>query len=462
MADKAPLVIDAGQVRQTAAGDVIVCPGLTNSALTSGRVVLAGASGVLADDADLTFDGVTLSTLVVSVPTTTTALSGVLKIGDVAFHNYESSGSNGKNLFLGELAGNFTLNHAGNVTQSSRNVGIGYNALHDITTGYHNIAIGFGAANNVTTGYENFAFGFNALSVCTDGYENLAIGSQALQLLTSGMGNVALGRAAGTVVTIGSYDVFIGGNSGASCTEGDSNIGIGFSALQNLTVGDSNVAIGRSALGLATTQDYNTAVGHVAGYSSTGTENTFIGYGAGYYNVGSHGVFVGRGAGLWETGSSKLFIDNANRGSEANDRILALVYGVFAATAVAQDLTFNAQVGINIPPTAWLTLRAGAAAAGTAPLKLTSGALNTTPEVCAIECLTDKLHFVITTGAARKEIALTEGLTSGKIPIATTNGRLTDGSAPLVGTKIYYVSDSSGGAVDRKLTFIDGILTSET
>lgn len=32
----------------------------------------------------------------------------------------------------------------------------------------------------------------------------------------------------------------------------------------------------------------------------------------------------------------------------------------------------------------------------------------------------------------------------------------------LSGTKVYYVSDSSGGAVTRKLTFVDGILTSET
>lgn len=32
----------------------------------------------------------------------------------------------------------------------------------------------------------------------------------------------------------------------------------------------------------------------------------------------------------------------------------------------------------------------------------------------------------------------------------------------LAGTKVYYVSDSSGGAVTRKLTFTDGILTSET
>lgn len=33
---------------------------------------------------------------------------------------------------------------------------------------------------------------------------------------------------------------------------------------------------------------------------------------------------------------------------------------------------------------------------------------------------------------------------------------------PLSGVKVYYVSDSSGGAVTRKLTFNSGILTSET
>ena len=37
-----------------------------------------------------------------------------------------------------------------------------------------------------------------------------------------------------------------------------------------------------------------------------------------------------------------------------------------------------------------------------------------------------------------------------------------NGATPLAGTKVYYVADTSGGAVTRKLTFTDGILTSET
>jgi len=32
----------------------------------------------------------------------------------------------------------------------------------------------------------------------------------------------------------------------------------------------------------------------------------------------------------------------------------------------------------------------------------------------------------------------------------------------LAGTKVYYVSDTSGGTVNRKLTFVDGLLTGET
>lgn len=57
---------------------------------------------------------------------------------------------------------------------------------------------------------------------------------------------------------------------------------------------------------------------------------------------------------------------------------------------------------------------------------------------------------------------LFSALTSGKYPKISTGGLIIDGPTPLAGTKVYYVSDSSGGAVTRKLTFTDGILTAET
>lgn len=78
--------------------------------------------------------------------------------------------------------------------------------------------------------------------------------------------------------------------------------------------------------------------------------------------------------------------------------------------------------------TAYLHIGAGTAAATTAPIKLTSGTNLTTAEAGAVEFTTDDLFFTITTGAARKGFIFSDGtnLTAGRIPFATTNGRLTD------------------------------------
>jgi hypothetical protein len=100
----------------------------------------------------------------------------------------------------------------------------------------------------------------------------------------------------------------------------------------------------------------------------------------------------------------------------------------YAIYTNAGAVRFGDKVGIGLMPTAMLTLKAGTATASTAPLKFTSGTLLTTPEAGAVEFLTDNLHLTITTGAARKGIVLDDGtrLTSGKMPVATTNGRLID------------------------------------
>ena len=67
----------------------------------------------------------------------------------------------------------------------------------------------------------------------------------------------------------------------------------------------------------------------------------------------------------------------------------------------------SGNVGIGVTsPTAALQLKAGTASANTAPLKFTSGPLMTTPEAGAIEFLSDAFYATITTGAARKSIAL--------------------------------------------------------
>lgn len=53
-----------------------------------------------------------------------------------------------------------------------------------------------------------------------------------------------------------------------------------------------------------------------------------------------------------------------------------------------------------------VTIRAGTATAGTAPLKFTSGTLLSSPEAGAVEFNTDSLYFTITTGTVRKKVAI--------------------------------------------------------
>jgi hypothetical protein len=95
-------------------------------------------------------------------------------------------------------------------------------------------------------------------------------------------------------------------------------------------------------------------------------------------------------------------------------------------------LSASGRVGVQTSvPTALLHINAGSSAASSAPFKLTTGSVLTSPEAGAVEFTTDTFFATITTGPARKGILLDDGsrLTSGTIPVATTNGRLIDSTA---------------------------------
>lgn len=90
-----------------------------------------------------------------------------------------------------------------------------------------------------------------------------------------------------------------------------------------------------------------------------------------------------------------------------------------------------------------ITVRAGTTTAGTAPIKLTSGPLMTTPEAGAMEFLTDQLYFTQTTGTVRKAVLMAN---------------------PTGGTGDIYYRDSSSnvvrlaiGATDEVLTVVGGL-----
>jgi hypothetical protein len=110
--------------------------------------------------------------------------------------------------------------------------------------------------------------------------------------------------------------------------------------------------------------------------------------------------------------------------------------------------------------TARLMLAAGTTAASSAPLKLQSGTSMTTAEAGAVEFTTDDLFFTITTGTARKRILFADpsgGLTSGRVPFATTNGRLTDDADFTFATDTLTVTKIAATTITGLLTMADAI-----
>ena len=291
--------------------------------LTSGRVTYATTNGRLIDDANLTYNGATLSSIDFNMPATTSSSAGIfMQALSPLMHTYSASGDDGGNFFLGGSAGNFTMSRAGGATNlASANTGIGGFTLNSLTTGFRNIGIG---------------------------------------------------ASGGIGITSGAYNVCIGHNSGLIIQSGTGNI-------------------------------------HLGGFSGTS-------------NTNSGNVFIGYYSGYSETAANTLVIDNAFRGNEAISRTTYLIYGIFAATAIAQDLVINAQLGLNITPTAWVTLPAGTATAGTAPLKFTSGTLTTAAVDGQIEYLSNVFYI---RGSDNLDVAGT-----GKFSIVLTPEIKTDTSAP--------------------------------
>jgi len=160
------------------------------------------------------------------------------------------------NTFIGQGAGNFTAT-------GTKNVGVGYLALHALTTGGTNTANGYYSLVANTTGGNNTANGYSSLYANTTGGNNTANGYSSLYANTTGGGNTANGYQAGR---------FISGGVGLNQTSTYSTY-IGFNAYP-LASGDTNeTVIGNGAVGSGS----NTVT-----LGGTGTTGTIIPYG----NVG--------------------------------------------------------------------------------------------------------------------------------------------------------------------------------
>lgn len=271
-------------------------------------------------------------------------------------------------------------------------VAIGLQALFSNTTGMHNTAIGKGALFGNTGGSDNTALGFNTLSAGASGDENTVIGYNAMPVLT-GSGNSVLGVHALETTTTGSYNSAIGRYAMAQNTTGTGNVAIGNGALYGASAGGSNycVALGYGSLGNITGgANGNIGIGYQAGNNiSSGTNNIIIGY-----NVSAP----------LATGNNQLNIGNVIFGS--------------GLTGTGTLIAGSIGIGLNTP-SARLHLPGGTSVANTAPFKIDSGIVLSSPEKGAIESDGDSLYW---TNRSLIRIALNRTNTNLTLQQVLTNG----------------------------------------
>ena len=226
----------------------ITTPDLTDTSLTSGRVVYAGTSGNLTGSTNLTFDGAIL-------------------------------GVNG--ISVGRGAGAVASNTA-----------VGLSALAANTSGAGNSAYGDSALLSNTTGAQNAAFSGDSLGSNTTGSYNTAVGKQTLRFNTTASHSTAVGYQAGFTST-GQRNAFFGSEAGYANTTGESNTYIGRQAGNLMTSGNNNTIIGRfngnqNSLDIRTGSNYvvlSDGDGNPLAYTYNGA--TFCLQGAGYPQTGT-------------------------------------------------------------------------------------------------------------------------------------------------------------------------------
>ena len=214
--------------------------------------------------------------------------------------------------------------------------------------------------------------------------------------------NVFIGTNAGNInlTNTGLGNNGIGFQSLMNISSGQNNAGFGIQTLLNLASGINNLAIGNYALSSATTAEKNVAIGTTTGQNLTiGIGNIFIGDNAGADTItGSTNIFIGPNMGNFAGDtSSQLYIGQDISGFGT----LPIIYAQMANKTGRWNgkLGINFQTALSNLPTAQLHIAAGTAAAGTAPIKLTSGVVLTNTEDGTFEY--DGTHLYFTIGVTR-------------------------------------------------------------
>jgi len=145
-----------------------------------------------------------------SIPATTSATTGIIRIGNYNFIHAYGQGDT----FVGNGAGNQTFT-------GYDNTGLGHTALSALTSGGWNTAVGALSLGSNSSGSDNTAVGTGTMLNNMTGSTNSVIGSQAMRANT-GSNNVALGAYAGYSANYniaGSKNTYIGTFAGSGVAE---------------------------------------------------------------------------------------------------------------------------------------------------------------------------------------------------------------------------------------------------
>jgi len=193
------------------------------------------------------------------------------------------------------------------------------------------------------------------------------------------------------------------------------------------------------------------------------------------YAYGVHALISNKGSGtiakafpvfseIYSTGTGTIsdavnFFANLTYTSGTVTNLTALQnedYSASVSNQYAVRLYGRSKFGDVEVPTALIHLAAGIADEGFAPLKFTSGVLNTIAEAGAMEFLDDSLYFTITSEATRKTIAFASLDNLASVAINTSLISDTDSTDNLGSSTIYWANVYADRVYFNSTAYFDG------
>jgi hypothetical protein len=314
------------------------------------------------------------------------------------------AGANSQNASTYNIA--LGKNALANNTTGVCNFAGGISTLYSNTTGSYNMAVGGGgpAMYSNTTGIGNIALGTDALARNTSGNKNVAIGCNPLKFNVDGSFNVAIGYSPMIWKTTGNYNVAIGASalaSSVSKTSSSQNVAIGYGCANNRTFGVNNIFMGFFANLDAPAGDNNIGIGANSNIYG-GSNNILLGTGSYTTNI-SNATVIGQGitCGL----SNVVILGRADQNTVVGVTNSSTDNGARLQVNGSQTTAGNLGVGGITTMSAKMHIAGSNGSAGTAPVKLTAGAVLSTPEDGTIEY--DGNEFYLTTGSSRYTLSKT-------------------------------------------------------